>query len=1012
MTSDRRLIRLLSAATLLIVTWAPASLLCGEETSPDPPPLNPRDSLSAIELTDGFAVELVAAEPFVADPVAIDWGPDKKLWVAEMADYPKGTDGKGKAGGRIRFLEDTDDDGRYDRSTVFLEGVNFPTGVMAWKRGVLVTAAPEIFYAEDTTGDGKADHREVLYSGFITANQQLRVNGLRYGLDNWIYCASGAHTPDFGKDRGIHSVKLDKTIPLGSRDFRIRPDTGELDPQSGPSQYGRVRDDWGNWFGVQNAHPLWHYALKDQYQRRNPHYASPDARVEVIAGEAPRVYSAKTPQKRFHSFRFSNRFTSACGISIYRDELLYPRGTEQHGFTCEPFHNLVHHSVIKPVGVTFQGQRAENELMSELFASRDRWCRPVMTRTGPDGELWVVDMYRYMIEHPQFLGDEGRKELAPHYRAGEGLGRIYRVHRKGNRPRAWPRIDKLDANRLVETLAHPNGIVRDLAQRELIERDDKEALPLLTAALSSESRLARLHALCTLSAIDELDTKLLTLAIKDDEPAVRRQAIRIAAEMLQRRELVDTDKEALAKVVMAGRRDKDAKVHQEYASALGSLPDSETTQGIAQELYAARKEPYLTAAYMASIRPDTIERIIQEPVAVNLDDLLESNEQARERKASLGEDYNHALLRMAVSMGKDSEALKKLRNAVRPRLSRNYSLRMAATILDAFAERGDNVREMLEGEDLSNFDAIIAGAALIATDEKWPIDQRAGAVALMLRSEAHRKQDISAAVFLLHPKTPLDIQAALIDRLATQNDAEIAGRILAAWPEYGPAARTALLHHIPSNAAWVKALLDQIDQGNLARSDIPVRTLQKLRWSADPAIGKRVRALLKTINDNRTHVIDRYQRALQLPGDIARGRAVFTNKCATCHRDVDEKGNQFGHDVGPNLAAITDMSPQGLLRSVLDPNAAVEPKFVTYNAVTNDGRNFSGILATESSTSVTLREAEGKEQRLLRKDIDTLQSTGRSLMPEGLEKELSQQDVADLIAFVSRPRGRTPRTDD
>ena len=134
---------------------------------------------------------LLASEPLVIDPVAFDWGPDGKLWMVEMRDYPLGLDGQGKPGGVIKYLEDTNDDGRYDKATAFLEGVNFPNGVMPWREGVLVSAAPEIFYVADTDGDGKADLRQRIVTGFAEGNQQHRINGFEYGLDNWVYAANG-----------------------------------------------------------------------------------------------------------------------------------------------------------------------------------------------------------------------------------------------------------------------------------------------------------------------------------------------------------------------------------------------------------------------------------------------------------------------------------------------------------------------------------------------------------------------------------------------------------------------------------------------------------------------------------------------------------------------------------------------------------------------------------------------------------------------------------------------------
>ncbi len=233
---------------------------------------SPVESLKSIQVAPGFKVELAATEPLVKDPIAFEWGADGKLWVVEMGDYPLGIDGKGKPGGVVRFLEDTDGDGRYDRQTTFLDGLGFPTGVMPWRKGVLVACAPDIFYAEDRDGDGKADHREVLFTGFGQGNQQHRLNGFELGLDGWVYGANG----DSGGN--VRSVKTGTRTSISGRDFRFRPDTGEFEAESGQTQYGRHRDDWGHWFGNNNPNWGWHYVLANHDLRRNPHYAPPDPR--------------------------------------------------------------------------------------------------------------------------------------------------------------------------------------------------------------------------------------------------------------------------------------------------------------------------------------------------------------------------------------------------------------------------------------------------------------------------------------------------------------------------------------------------------------------------------------------------------------------------------------------------------------------------------------------------------------------------------------------------------------
>jgi putative membrane-bound dehydrogenase-like protein len=285
-------------------------------------PLAPRQSLAAIRTHTDLAVELVAAEPLVMSPVAIDFGPDGRLWVAEMVDYPTGLDGKYQPGGRIRVLESTRGDGIYDKATVFLDRIPFPTGVTVWRKGVLVCAAPDILYAEDSKRDGKADVVRKLFSGFGTHNYQARVNSLAYGLDGWVYGSCGM----FGGQ--ITSFAGGSPVPLGDRDFRCNPDTGAFEPASGRTQQGRVRDDWGNWFGCDNTNLCRHYPLADHYLRRNPHLLAPAASVNVPAGPDPnRLFPINPHLQLFKLSGPPGRTTAACGLGIYRAMTSWARST-------------------------------------------------------------------------------------------------------------------------------------------------------------------------------------------------------------------------------------------------------------------------------------------------------------------------------------------------------------------------------------------------------------------------------------------------------------------------------------------------------------------------------------------------------------------------------------------------------------------------------------------------------------------------------------------------------------
>jgi putative membrane-bound dehydrogenase-like protein len=937
------------------------------------------ESLKQIKIRDGFELQLVAAEPLVKDPVAIDWGPDGKLWVVEMADYPLGTDGKGKPGGRVRSLEDKNGDGRYDTSTLLADGLRFPTGILAWGNGVLVTAAPDILYLEDTDGDGKADVRKTLFTGFLEGNQQLRVNGLRWGLDNWIHCASGSHHAGHGKGNWITSHVTNKKTQVGSRDFRIRPAAGLIDPQSGPSQYGRNRDDWGNWFGVQNSHPLWHYVLADHYIRRNRHFAPPDPRQQVVTPTNPRVYPAKPPQKRFHSFNQSGRFTSACSAMIYRDELLFSRGAQQHAFTCEPFHNLVQHNVIMDDGVSFRFHRDAADTKHDFFASADRWCRPVMVRTGPDGALWVVDMYRYMIEHPQWLPKTGKDELRPFYRFGDDRGRIYRIVPKGRRPRNVPRLDKLSAVQLVAALQSPSGWQRDMAQRMLVAKQDKAAVePLAKMSRTSEQPLARLHALCALDGLDALTADTVQAALADKHPAVRRHAVRLS-------EGRSVDTARLVSLV----NDPNVKVRLQLACTLGYSEGPRAGRALADLAIASIGDRYITAAVMSSINRKNLPHVLVSVITPR--DGHKPPEQLIKtlfsQAAAIGEDK---IIAEAIGLATYSQE-----GRYRP-----WQFSALGQMLDILAKR--NRQRSLKDAQLAKVNLAIKRArSLIATpDAAEP--QRAAAACLLLRQAEHTQADMQLAKQLLVPQSPKSVQQAIVARAANCSEKQIAAMLLTGWRSHGPALRAEILSVVASRATWVDTLLQRLESGDVSPSEIDASMRQRLMTTKSKPIRSRLQKVLSGVTtSDRRQVLAKYRAALTLTGNAKRGEVLFAKQCANCHRN-----GKLGSEVGPNLASLTNKTAESLLAAIIDPSAAVESKYLSYNVITKDGKSLSGIIATETGSSITLLAAGGKRESLLRGDIEALQSSGKSLMPDGLEKQLKPQDLSDLIEFVRNLGGK------
>ncbi|HEV7223783.1 MAG TPA: PVC-type heme-binding CxxCH protein [Pirellulales bacterium] len=945
------------------------------------------EGLASMKPRPGFSVELVAAEPLVMDPVAFAWGADGKLWVVEMADYPRGIDGRGKFGGRVRFLEDIDADGRYDTSTVFLDGLGYPNGVMPWRKGVLVTCAPEVFYAEDTDGDGRADLRRTLYKGFAEGNQQHRTNGLRYGLDNWIYCANG----DSGGQ--VESVATGERVAISGRDFRIRPDDGAIEAQTGQTQFVREPNDWGDWFGSNNSNPLYQFVLDEHYLRRNAHVSPPEARVQVsLAPGAAPVFPASRTELRFNDLNAANRFTSACSAILYRDELFGP-GFYGNSFVCEPVHNLVHREVLHAEGVLFRSQRAPDERLSEFLASTDNWSRPVMVRCGPDGALWVADMYRQVIEHPEWIPKEWQQKLD--LRAGHDKGRIYRVFPADKRPRSVPRLDRLDATGLVAALDSPSGWQRDMVQQLLIHRADQAALPLLKAMLEDRQQrpLARLHALCTLDGLGALDAETLSVALGDPQPGVVRHAVRLCEPLLD-------EQPGLAAALVELVSSEDAPLRLQLAYSLGEWHSAAAGQALGRLALAAPDDPYITAAVLSSANPKNLQELLAA--------VLSSPFAPRKDVLSLSE-RRHDLLASLVNMAVATDDFSALAVGVEAIVRREHDCyavwQLAALdgLMDSLGRRKLSLTEFRNRAPrelkapLGRLDDVFAYAWTIAVDETAGEADRIAAVRLLARRpERYRESDIDALAELLSPQTPGALQAAAIDALARLDEPRIAALLLAGWKGHGPERRGQIVDRLSARGAGVQALLDQIAAGAVAPAEIDAARRQRLLTHADANLRTRAEQLLAgAVNPDRQKIVEQYRAALKLSGDPAQGAAVFKKACSQCHRLGD-----VGHAVGPDLTALTDKSPESLLVAVFDPNRAVEAKFLNYSAVTADGIVHTGMLGAETSASITLLASEGKQVSLLRKDLEAFEGSSKSLMPEGLEKDLPPRDVADLLRYL------------
>ncbi len=915
-------------------------------------PLSPEESAKKWHVREGYRIELVAAEPVVLDPVAFDWDEQGRLWVIEMADYPLGMDGNGKAGGRLVRLMDSDADGRYDQREVIADGLNFPTGVLTWRDGAIVTAAPDILFISP---DGT---KKVLYTGFSTGNQQLRVNGLRWGMDGWVYCAAGAHHGGYNKGTQIECKLTGEKIDLGSRDFRFKPDSGELDPQTGPSQFGRARDDWGHWFGVQNSFPLWHYVLQDHDLRRNPHVIPPDP-IHQLFPRNPPVYPASSMEKRFHSFDQAGRFTSACGIEVYRDRVLFTDG-KTHAFTCEPFHNVVQHHLLEDEGVTFKAVRDPAESKLDFLASEDRWCRPVMVRTGPDGALWVADMYRYMIEHPQWLPQQGRDELLPHYREGDDKGRIWKVVRASARSGAKATAEA------KTTLASANGWLRDRAQmRALWEGLDAQAQAALVERVVADTLpVAQAQAGWTLHLSGRMTPELLRSLLLSRQPEVVVQALQIAETQPWQQ-----NEEALL-LLVNGNLGRHPRVRLQLALSAGHWQGDWPADLLGGILDEAKPGSPLAGAALSSCLPH-LSRISKQLAAY-------------EGPSPAG--LAGTLLRCALAT-KNAPAVAAL---VR-RMEARREIEELLAVLDenrlSLAEFSTQVSDPSARAALDRMSArLTQAAAAVASAEAAP---PASDLALLAADRGHR-EPVKRLLPALWAKTG---EPQLLRLIARLRPAGAEAFLLEGWDGRTPALRAQILETLLADEAWTLALLKRPEA-----KACDAATRARLAQHPKKAVAQAA-ALAFQGSATRAAVLDQFRPALQLAGDAARGKVVFAQACMSCH-----KLDGVGLELGPDLRSVAQHDAEKLFNSILDPSAIIEPGFMAYHCTLHNGEQVYGVIATETSASLTFKLAGNLTKSVLRSEIASLKSTGASLMPDGLEAVLTPQSLADLIAYLRQPR--------
>src|SRR5262245_16028892 len=505
------------------------------------PPKGPSEALKAFRVHPGFRIELAAAEPLLASPVALDFDEDGRLFVAEFREFNQGASRQPHGRGRVRLLEDTHGDGVYDKSTVFLDNLDSPTAVCCYDGGVFVGAVPNILYAKDTDGDGKADVRRVVFTGFgRDASGDALFNSFRWLFDNRIHVQTSTSG---GAVR--HAGRKDaRPVSVRGQGFVFDPRTEAFELTSGGGQHGMSMDDWGRTFVCTSHDPVFLIMYDGRYLARNPYLEAPAAAVKIAPGGYHTKVFRISPNEPWRVLRTrfrtqglegerphptegeqpSGYFTACSGVTVYRGDA-WPAEYRGDVLVGEVANNLIYRARLEPHGVGLTARRADAG--AEFLASTDTWFRPVQMANGPDGALYVLDMYRHVIQGADFLPAAILKHLD--VGAGFDRGRLYRVVPEGfQRPRP-PRLGRASSAEPVALLEHPNGWHRDTASRLLYQRQDPAAVaPLKQLADGSPSALGRMHALYALDGLKALDAATALCGLRDSDARVREHALRLA----------------------------------------------------------------------------------------------------------------------------------------------------------------------------------------------------------------------------------------------------------------------------------------------------------------------------------------------------------------------------------------------------------------------------------------------------------------------------------------------------
>jgi putative heme-binding domain-containing protein len=941
------------------------------------PALTPAEAIKRMKVPDGFTVELVASEPDIVNPVAMTFDERGRIWITESLEYPRQSAGKGRD--RIKVLESTKGDGRYDKITVFAEGLNIPSGIAVGHGGVWVANSPDILFLKDTDGDGKADKTEVVVTGFGRTDTHELPNSLTWGPDGWLYGLNGVFNYSHVKQNG-------KEWRFTCAMFRIHPRTREfqLFCEGTSNPWGIAIDREGSAFvSACVIDHLWHLTETGYYFRQGGPYPP-------FTWILPSIV------------RHRHQKAAYCGLH-YFDSDAYPKEYRERLYMGNIHGGCVNVDVLSREDSTYTAKTAP-----DFLTANDQWFMPVSQKTGPDGCLYILDWYdRYHCYQDANRDPAGidRKH-----------GRLYRIRYKNTPPAGKFDLAKESDDQLVKRLSSPNVYFRDQAQRMLCERNTAAVRDKLQKLVLDDKapRKARMHGLWALVGCGPLDRDFHKKLLAHDDPGFRAWGVRAAgnagkvdavvrkkvAEMVK-----DKSPDVRLQVAIAARKIDGLKPLPLLVECLARSADDRLIPAIVwqnvQPLLEKQGDDFLRSYARANVKRTEHTALFQR--------LLVNRMLARKMDAV----QILALFRV-FSQGKgDHEGARAVLAGVAGKLQTGE---IAADAVPALRERFLPVLRKVQDGSLAT-DATLLAATLkdregLASARKLfarEKDEKVRLAALYALIAGGDGEALALAVPALEDARAgsADFRARVLAALGRLEDPKVAKRLLAGYARMQPEFRPKVIDLLTQRDAWGNQLVEAVAAKKVPAGDVNVNGIRRLLRSKDPAVAKQAKATWGSVREERNPEREKMVRDMtaylrKTRGDAKAGALVFKRVCAQCHKIHGE-----GQEVGPDLTSNGRGSWNQMISNVFDPSLVIGPSYQAVTVVTKKGRTLTGLLVEDSKQRVVLKMEGGKTETVARSAVEAVSVSKVSLMPENLEKQMTKKEIADLFAFLSldRPPG-------